>query len=168
MGPTKTTSYSGFRYVMVLVDDFLRYTGVKFLKEKGEALSKFAEFKTAVEKDFEVKIKCLRSDNRGEYMSDAFFKYCDKNGISRQMTCPNTPQQNGVSERKIAHLVSTSLSWLHDKNIPRELWAEAIQCACHVINYLPLWPGVLDEPVSYEEAKGHPEWNATMQEELML
>jgi len=91
MGPTKTTSYSNFRYVMILVDDFSRYTWVKFLKEKSEALSKFVEFKTTVEKDFGVKVKCLRSDNGGEYMSDVFFKYCDDNGISRQMTCPNTP-----------------------------------------------------------------------------
>ncbi|KAH0773837.1 hypothetical protein KY290_010974 [Solanum tuberosum] len=50
------------------------------------------------------------------------------------------PQQNVFSARKIAHLVSTSLSWLHDKNLRRELWAEAIQCACHVINRLPPSP----------------------------
>lgn len=118
MGPTKTSSYSSFRYAMVFVDDFSRYTWVKFLKEKSEALSKFTEFKIAVEKEFGVKIKCLRSDNGGEYMSNDFFKYCDDNGISRQMTCPSTPQQNGVSERKLAHLVSMSLSWLHDKNLP--------------------------------------------------
>lgn len=55
MEPTKRTSYSGFWYVMVFVDDFSRYTWVKFLKEKGKALSKYAEFKTAVDKDFGVK-----------------------------------------------------------------------------------------------------------------
>ncbi|KAF2316694.1 hypothetical protein GH714_042035 [Hevea brasiliensis] len=80
------------------------------------------------------------SDNGGEYMSEDFFQYCSDNGILRQMTCPNTPQQNGVSERKLAHLVSMSLSWLHDKNLPRELWAEAVQCACYVIIRLPPWP----------------------------
>lgn len=93
MGPTKITSYSDFRYDIVLVDDFSRYTWMKFLKEKGEAFSKFVEFKTVVEEGFGVKIKCLRSNNGGEYMSDAFFKYCYKNGISRQMTCPNTPNK---------------------------------------------------------------------------
>ena len=92
MGPTKTPSYSGYRYVMVLVDDFSRYTWVKFLKEKNEALSNFVEFKNIVEKEFGKKIQCLRSDNGGEYMSDDFFQYCDKHGISRQMTCLNTPQ----------------------------------------------------------------------------
>ncbi|KAL0297687.1 UNVERIFIED_CONTAM: hypothetical protein Sradi_6820800 [Sesamum radiatum] len=52
MGPTKTPSYCGFRYAMVLVDDFSRYCWVKFLKEKSEALSKFVDFKDAVEKEF--------------------------------------------------------------------------------------------------------------------
>ena len=62
------------------------------------------------------------------------------------MTCPKTPQQNGVSERKLGYLTAMSLSWLHHKNLPRELWAEAIQCACHVINRLPPWPGTEKSP----------------------
>ncbi|KAL0431918.1 UNVERIFIED_CONTAM: hypothetical protein Sradi_0817800 [Sesamum radiatum] len=48
---------------MVLVDDFSRYCWVKFLNEKSEALSKFVDFKSTVEKEFGKKIKCLRSDN---------------------------------------------------------------------------------------------------------
>ncbi|XP_071742583.1 uncharacterized protein [Rutidosis leptorrhynchoides] len=105
MGPTRTTSYSGHCYVMVLIDDYSRFTWVKFLKEKSEALSKFIEFKEAVESEFGRKVKALRSDNGGEFMSNDLFAYCKTNGISHQMTCPDTPQQNGVSERKIAYLV---------------------------------------------------------------
>ncbi|KAL4303890.1 hypothetical protein GQ457_10G000190 [Hibiscus cannabinus] len=146
MGPMKTPSYSGYHYAMVLIDDYSRYTWVKFLKEKSEALSKFVEFNNGVQNEFGKKIKCLRSDNGGEYTSDEFFQYCSDNGILRQMTCPKTPQQNGVSERKFAHLASVSLSWLHDKSLPRELWAEAFQCACHVINRLPPWPGTTKSP----------------------
>ena len=68
------------------------------------------------------------------------------------MTCPDTPQQNGVAERKLAYLTSICLSWLHDKNLPRELWAEAFQCACHVANRLPSWPGT--QKSSFEIAYG--------------
>ncbi|KAF3624379.1 hypothetical protein FXO37_31371 [Capsicum annuum] len=50
--------------------------------------------------------------------------------------------------KKIAHLSSASLSWLHDKNLPRELWAEAFQCACHIVNRLPPWSG--KEKTSFE------------------
>nr|GEW82405.1 retrovirus-related Pol polyprotein from transposon TNT 1-94 [Tanacetum cinerariifolium] len=51
MGPMKPSSYSGYCYVMVLVDDFSKYTWVKFLKKKSEALSVFVEFKKNVEKE---------------------------------------------------------------------------------------------------------------------
>ncbi|KAL0433337.1 UNVERIFIED_CONTAM: Retrovirus-related Pol polyprotein from transposon TNT 1-94 [Sesamum latifolium] len=92
MEPTKTPSFSGLRYAMVLVDDFSRYCWVKFLKEKSEALSKFVDFKDTVEKEFGKKIKCLHSDNGGEFMSNDFFQFCNDHGIQRQMTCPDTPQ----------------------------------------------------------------------------
>ncbi|KAJ9554092.1 hypothetical protein OSB04_018137 [Centaurea solstitialis] len=141
MGPIKTPSYSGFQYAMILVDDFSRFTWVYFLREKSESFSKFTQFKQQVEHEFGQKIKCLRTDNGGEYMSKEFLAYCEKEGIRRQLTCPNTPQQNGVAERKLAHLTSVCLSWLHAKNLPKELWAEAMSCACYVVNRLPSWLG---------------------------
>lgn len=52
MGHMKTSSYSGQHYVMVLVDDHSKFTWVKFLKQKSEALSKYVEFKGAIEKEF--------------------------------------------------------------------------------------------------------------------
>lgn len=126
MGPTRTPSYSGYKYTLVLVDDFSRYTWVYFLKEKSEALSKFVVFQDDVEKKFGKKIIYLQSDNGGKFMSNEFFKFYKENGIQRQMTCPDAAQQNGVSERKLAYLLSMSLSWLHDKNLPHELWVEAV------------------------------------------
>ncbi|KAK3005199.1 hypothetical protein RJ639_016441 [Escallonia herrerae] len=142
MGPTRTLSYSGFRYMMVIVDDFSRYSWVYFLNEKNEAFSKFLEFESTIKREFGSKIRCLRTDNGGEFMSSEFLQHCEAEGINRQMTCPKTPQQNGVVERKIGHMSQVSLSWLHAKNLPRELWAEAMRCACHVINRLPPWLGI--------------------------
>ncbi|KAK3006344.1 hypothetical protein RJ639_017493 [Escallonia herrerae] len=142
MGPTRTLSYSGFRYMMVIVDDFSRYSWVYFLNEKNEAFSKFLEFESTIKREFGSKIRCLRTDNGGEFMSSEFLQHCEAEGINRQMTCPKTPQQNGVVERKIGHMSQVSLSWLHSKNLPRELWAEAMRCACHVINRLPPWLGI--------------------------
>lgn len=75
MGLMKTTSYNVFRHVMVLIDDYSRYTWVKFLKEKSEALKKFAEFTNIIGSDFRTKVRCLRSDNGEEFMSEDFFQY---------------------------------------------------------------------------------------------
>ena len=84
---------------MVFVDDFSRFSWVNFLEHKSEAFSKFIQFKHAVEKEFELKIKCLSTDNRGEFLSNDFMEYCKEHGIQRQLTCPETPQQIGVAER---------------------------------------------------------------------
>lgn len=64
------------------------------------------------------------------------------------MPYPRMLQQNEVAERKLGHLAAISLSWLHEKNLLRQLWAEAFQYACHVVNQLPSWPS--SEKSSFE------------------
>lgn len=76
MGSTKTPSYSGCKYTMVLGDDYTRYTWLYFLKEKSEVTHKFVIFSDMVEKEFDAKIKCLRSDNGGEFNSTDFTVFC--------------------------------------------------------------------------------------------
>jgi len=53
-----------------------------------------------VENEMDSRIKCLRSDNRGEFTSNEFMDLCSKHGIKRQLSVARTPQQNGVVERK--------------------------------------------------------------------
>ena len=124
-GPTRTPSYSGFNYMLLFVDDFTRFTWVYFVKNKSDVFAKFQEFKDTVENSFNKKIKkihILRTDNGGEFTSDEFFLFCRRHGIRRELSCADTPQQNGVAERKIRHLTETCKSWLHAKNLPRALW----------------------------------------------
>ena len=45
------------------------------------------------------KVKCLKSNNGGEYFMKEIEKYCSYNGIHRESTTPRTPQENGVSKR---------------------------------------------------------------------
>jgi transposase InsO family protein len=86
--------------MITFIDDFSRYVWVDFMKEKSEAFMKFKEFKEKAEKEIGCSIRCLRTDNGGEYTSKEFIAYLHRCGIRRQLTCPNTPQQNGVAERK--------------------------------------------------------------------
>ncbi|GKV52289.1 hypothetical protein SLEP1_g58877 [Rubroshorea leprosula] len=144
-GPTPTP-YSGFRYMLIFVDDFTRFTWVYFVKEKSEVFLKFQEFKETIERALERKIKQLRTDNGGEFTSDAFNSFCRSEGIRRELSCAYTPQQNGVAERKIRHLAETCRSWLHAKNLPKELWAEGMKCAAYVINRVPLSPINMKSP----------------------
>lgn len=131
-------SYSGYKYMLLFVDDYTRFSWVYFLKEKSDTFSKFKLFKAMVEGEHRRGIKCLRSDGGGEYISKEFQEFCREHGIRRHLSCAHTPQQNGVAERKLRHLSEACRCWLYSKNLPKELWAEAMACACHVINRMPL------------------------------
>ena len=66
---------------MLMIDDYTRMTAVSFLKKKSEAFECFKIYKELVENETDFKIKCLRSDNGGEFTSKLFQQYCDENGI---------------------------------------------------------------------------------------
>lgn len=82
-GPTRNKSFQGEYYFMLLIDDFTRMSWVYFLKEKSETFNKFKAFKTLVENEIGIKIKCLRSDNGGEFTSKEFNLFCETHGIKR-------------------------------------------------------------------------------------
>ena len=69
------------------------------MKHKSETFEKFKEFQSEVENQCDRKIKFLRSDCGGEYLSHEFGTHLRKCGIVSQLTPPGTPQRNGVSER---------------------------------------------------------------------
>ena len=83
---------NGEEYFMLLVDDFTRMTWVCLLKKKSEAFECFKIFKELVENEVELRIKCLISDNGGEFISKDFNLYCEEHGIKRQFLATRTPQ----------------------------------------------------------------------------
>ena len=72
------------------------------------------------------RIKCLHSDNGGEYLSNEFSDYLKKKGIKRQLTVPRTPEQNGVAERANRTIQETARSMLCGAGLPDSFWAEAV------------------------------------------
>ncbi|KAK8921738.1 hypothetical protein KSP39_PZI020142 [Platanthera zijinensis] len=98
-GPAPEPSLGGVRYFVTFIDDFSRKVWIYFLKHKSEVFEKFKVCKTTVEKQTGKRVKYLRSDNGGEYTSAEFQEYCNQKGITRHLTIPGTPQQNGVAKR---------------------------------------------------------------------
>lgn len=104
MGPQKTRSLGHALYLLTFIDDYSRKVFVYFLKNKSDVFETFVSFRNYIEKQTGEKIKILRSDNGGEYVSKEFEGYLNKHGIKHEMTIPHTPEQNGVAERmNIAH-----------------------------------------------------------------
>ena len=78
--------------------------------------------------------------------------FCTRSGISREFSAPITPQQNGVVERKNKVIQEMARAMLHNKDVPRNLWGEAINTTCHTINRVYFRPGTKKTP--YELWKG--------------
>ena len=70
------------------------------MQKKDQTFSNFCDFKALVEKESGKQMKALGRDNGGEYISNEFKKFCNKEGIQRELIAPHNPQQNRVVERK--------------------------------------------------------------------
>ena len=104
------------------------------LQCKSDAFEAFKHFKNLAKIEKGMKIKTLRSDRGGEFTSDEFSKYCLEHGIKRQLTAPYSPQQNGLVESKNKTVVSMVREMLKAKDLPRELWGEALSTCVYILN----------------------------------
>ncbi|MCO5614022.1 hypothetical protein L7F22_068302 [Adiantum nelumboides] len=136
-GPMSTSSLSGLCYMLVLVDDFSRYTWVSFLKLKSEAFGSIRDWKAMVEKEKDLKVKSIRSDRGGEFLSENFARWCKSEGIRRQLTTSYTPSQNGVVERKNRTIMEMARAMLAHASLPRSYWAETCNTAVYIQNRSP-------------------------------
>jgi Integrase core domain len=67
-GPAPIESFNGYRYFIIFIDDFSKTTWLYLMKNKSKVFSKFQEFYTFVENQFDAKIKIFRSDNGTEFI----------------------------------------------------------------------------------------------------
>lgn len=133
-GPMNVSSNGGSRYFVTFIDDFSRYVAIYFLKSKDEVFEAFKNFKTEAEKQTGKKIKCLRTDNGREYLSNIFESFLRENGIKRQLTVPYTPQQNGLAERANRTLVEMARTMIIHSGLSETFWAEAVRTSAYLRN----------------------------------
>lgn len=136
-GPFKDLSWSDARYLLTLTDDFSRKSFGYLLKKKSDVLDCFIHFKNYVEKQTGLHIKCLRSDNGGEYCNDRFKRFLEKEGIAHQLTVPYCAQQNGVSERLNRTLIEKARCMLVQAGLCNRFWGEAVMTAIYLKNRSP-------------------------------
>ncbi|KAL3690411.1 hypothetical protein R1sor_016720 [Riccia sorocarpa] len=90
-----------------------------------------------IECQTDTKIRCLRTDRGGEFLSKEFIGYCLEKGITRQLTNADTPQQNGIAERKNRSLMERVRSMFIRTRLPKSLWGEVVLTACYLLNRSP-------------------------------
>ncbi|GJZ76088.1 zinc finger, CCHC-type containing protein [Tanacetum coccineum] len=136
-GPFRTVSREGASYFITFTDDFSRYGFVYLMKHKHEVFETFKVFQNEVENQLGKKIKAIRSDRGGEYLSHEFINHMKSCGIVSQLTPPYTPQHNGVSERRNRTLLDMVRSMMNLTTLPKSFWGYALETAARILNIVP-------------------------------
>ncbi len=120
------------------------------MKQKSETFSCFKKFHKLAERHKGLKIhrvnvinrtnlpperlKTLRTDNGGEYLSNEFKSFLQEHGIRHLLTVAYTPQQNGVAVRMNRTIMDLVRSMLHSSGLSKKFWAEAVAAAVYIRN----------------------------------
>jgi len=85
---------------------------------------------------FGKKIQVLRSDNGGEFVNKSMQEFFRENCLIHQTSYPNTPQQNGVPERKNRKLLEMTWAMIFDAQVPTRFWPEVVATLTYLLNRL--------------------------------
>nr|GEY06359.1 putative ribonuclease H-like domain-containing protein [Tanacetum cinerariifolium] len=133
-GLIRVESINGKRYVLVVVDDYSRYTWVLFLHSKDEASEVIISFIKKTQANLQLQVQRVRTDNGTEFKKKTLAKFFDEVGITQQFSVARTPQKNGVVEMRNQTLVEAARIMLTFANLPLFLWAETITTTCFTQN----------------------------------
>jgi hypothetical protein len=134
VGPSQVRSMGGKWYVLVIVDDYSRYSCVFFLQSKDEVFEHFQSFALRLNNEHPNCLKVICSDNGTDFRNASFDEFCLEHGIDQQFSAPRVAQQNGVMERKNRTLVEMARTMLDEHRTPRRFWADAVTTACYISN----------------------------------
>ncbi|CAI7862588.1 unnamed protein product [Closterium sp. NIES-53] len=144
-GPTRVSGQGRERYFLLVVDDYTRYTTVFPLYSKGQVIDVLIPWIRAVRLQLRERIRQdllvlrLHFDRGGEFSSDLLRDFCRGKGILQSFTLPDSPQQNGIAERRIGLVMEVARTSMIHAAAPHFLWPFAVRYAAHQLN---LWPRV--------------------------
>jgi len=147
-GPAPVETINHKEYFVSFTDDNSRYTVIYFLTKKSDVFSSYLAFEAWLKNQYNVRIKKLRSDRGGEYLSREFTNHLQKKGTTRRLIVHDTPEYNGVSERLNRTLLEKVRAMLHESKLPRFLWGKALAHATFKKNRT--WTRSLDNATPLE------------------
>ena len=131
-GPIDPVAKDGFRYALSFVDDYSGLNMVYFLKQKSDAVTATERFLADCAPYGNV--KCIRSDNGGEFIREKFESVLVKNQIKHEKSAPYSPHQNGTVERAWRSLFDMARCLLLESALPKDMWAYAVMSAVYIRN----------------------------------
>ncbi|GKD71627.1 retrovirus-related pol polyprotein from transposon TNT 1-94, partial [Tanacetum coccineum] len=133
-GPIRVAGINEKRYILVIVDDYSRFTWVKFLRTKDEAPKAIIKCIKNIQVHLNAPVHNVRTDNGTEFVNQTLREFYENVGISHQTSIARTPQQNGVVERQNQTLVEVARTMLIFSKALLFLWAKAINTVCFTQN----------------------------------
>ncbi|GJS22835.1 retrovirus-related pol polyprotein from transposon TNT 1-94 [Tanacetum coccineum] len=133
-GPLRVHSINGKKYILVIVDDYSRFTWVNFLRSKDETPAFVINLLKQLQVGHNKTVRFVRTDNGTKFLNKALTDYYKSVGITHEKTVPRTPQQNDVVKQRNRTLVEATRTMLIFSKAPLFLWAEAVAIACYTQN----------------------------------
>nr|GEW98195.1 retrovirus-related Pol polyprotein from transposon TNT 1-94 [Tanacetum cinerariifolium] len=133
-GPMRVTSINGKKYVLVIVNDYSRYTWTHFLRSKDETPEDLIDFLRLIQRGLHAQVRIVRTDKGTEFLNKTLHPYFASEWILHQTSVARTPEQNGVVERRNRTFVEAARTMLSAANIPLFFWAEPIATTCFTQN----------------------------------
>ncbi|GJS76003.1 retrovirus-related pol polyprotein from transposon TNT 1-94 [Tanacetum coccineum] len=117
-GPMRVASINGKKYILVIVDDYSRYTWTLFLRSKDETPEVLKDFLTMIQRNLQALVISVRTDRGTEFLNKTLNAFFKEEGIEHQTFTPRTPEQNGVVERRNCTLIEAARTMLSASKLP--------------------------------------------------
>ena len=133
-----TASIDGYKWTATYLDNHTRYGMMFFLKRKDEQFDAFKTYKAWAERQTGRKLKTIRTDRGGEFLSKEQKFYLQEHRIEHQTSMPYSPQQNGRAECFQQTIINKAESMWHAVGVSDGFWKHAVRTAVHVYNVTPI------------------------------
>ncbi|GJU61876.1 retrovirus-related pol polyprotein from transposon TNT 1-94 [Tanacetum coccineum] len=133
-GLMRVQTINGKKYILVIIDDYSRFTWVKFLRSKDETLEIVIKFLKQIQVGLNKTVRYIHTGNGTKFVNKVLTEYYERVRIFHQKTVLRSLQQNGVVERQNRTLVDATRTMLIFSKAPMFLWAEAVATACYTQN----------------------------------
>ncbi|CAI7905786.1 unnamed protein product [Closterium sp. NIES-53] len=144
-GPARVSGQGREHYFLLVVDDYTQYTTVFPLHSKGDVSDVLIPWIRTVRLQLrdrfgqDLLVLGLHSDRGGEFSSDLLREFCRGEGILQSFTLPDSPEQNGIAERRIGLVMEVARTSMIHAAAPHFYWPFAVRYTAHQLN---LWPRV--------------------------
>nr|GEW60793.1 integrase, catalytic region, zinc finger, CCHC-type, peptidase aspartic, catalytic [Tanacetum cinerariifolium] len=99
-GPMRIASINGKKYILVIVDDYSRYTWTLFLCSKDETPEVLKEFLTMIQRNLQALVITVPTDRGTEFLNKTLNAFFKEEGIEHQTSTARTPEQNNIVKRQ--------------------------------------------------------------------